>query len=128
MPEAERHTKVLTNVWANQVFKCLAYVDATWHAEKVIKSKIVYQVIHFEEKPNYQNQTKWYPFEKVIPNIIKKLGYLPNWLESLSVSLNIVSRSNLDEHCKLLNYGSMFTVNQFQLYKHLKQSKLPKLF
>ena len=27
MPGAERHTKVLTNVWAHQVFKCLAYVD-----------------------------------------------------------------------------------------------------
>jgi len=27
MPGVERHTKVLTNVWANQVFKCLAYVD-----------------------------------------------------------------------------------------------------
>jgi len=27
MPGAERHTKVLTNVWAYQVFKCLAYVD-----------------------------------------------------------------------------------------------------
>ena len=27
MPGAERHTKVLTNVWAHQVFKYLAYVD-----------------------------------------------------------------------------------------------------
>ena len=27
MPGAERHTKVLTNVWPHQVFKCLAYVD-----------------------------------------------------------------------------------------------------
>jgi len=27
MPGAEKHIKVLTNVWANQVFKCLAYVD-----------------------------------------------------------------------------------------------------
>ena len=27
MPGAERHTKVLTNVWAHQVFKCLASVD-----------------------------------------------------------------------------------------------------
>ena len=27
MPGAERHTKVLTNVWAHQVFKCLTYVD-----------------------------------------------------------------------------------------------------
>jgi len=27
MPGAERHTKVLTNVMAHQVFKCRAYVD-----------------------------------------------------------------------------------------------------
>jgi len=26
MPGAKRHTKVLTNIWAHQVFKCLAYV------------------------------------------------------------------------------------------------------
>ena len=29
MPGAERHTKVLTNVWAHQVLKCLACVDTT---------------------------------------------------------------------------------------------------
>ena len=28
MSGAERHTKVLTNVWAHQVFKSLAYVDS----------------------------------------------------------------------------------------------------
>ena len=64
MPEAERHTKVLTNVWANQVFKCLAYVDATWHAEKVIKSKIVYQVIHFWGKTQLPESNKVIPFWK----------------------------------------------------------------
>jgi len=52
MPGAERHTKVLTNVWA-QVFKCLAlwcrhnesyeHKDASRHAKKVIRSQIVYQ-------------------------------------------------------------------------------------
>jgi len=26
MPGAERRTKLLTNVWTNQVFTCLAYV------------------------------------------------------------------------------------------------------
>jgi len=51
MPGAEKHIKVLTNVWAHQVFKCLAYVDtirvihkdANRHAAKVFKSKIVHQ-------------------------------------------------------------------------------------
>jgi len=49
MPGAERHTKVLTNVWAHQVFKCLTYVDTVrvmntkMLAEKVIRSQIVYQ-------------------------------------------------------------------------------------
>ena len=49
MPGAERHTQVLTNVWAYQVFKCLDYVDTMrvinteMLAEKVIKSQIVYQ-------------------------------------------------------------------------------------
>ena len=50
MPGAERHTKVLTNVWTHQVFKCLGYEsesyehkDASRHAEKFIRSQIVYQ-------------------------------------------------------------------------------------
>ena len=55
---------MLANVWARQVFKCLAYVDtmrvmntkdASRYAEKVIKSQIVNQVIYFEEIPNYLN-------------------------------------------------------------------------
>ena len=51
MPGAERHTEVLTNVWAHQVFKCLAYVDTQRvintkmlaDTQRVIKSQIVYQ-------------------------------------------------------------------------------------
>ena len=37
MPGAERHIKVLTNVWAHQVFKCLAYVDTMRWAHQVSK-------------------------------------------------------------------------------------------
>ena len=37
MPGAERHIKVLTNVWAHQVFKCLAYVDTMRWAHQVFK-------------------------------------------------------------------------------------------
>ena len=36
MPESERHTKVLTNVWAHQVFKCMAYADTM----KVMNTKM----------------------------------------------------------------------------------------
>ena len=80
--------------------KCLACVDtmrvlnkdASRQAEKVIKSQIVYQiVIYFEEIHNYlkcpgikQSDTQ---LKRSIPNWIKKLGYLPNSLESLAVSL-----------------------------------------
>ena len=37
MPGAERHTEVLTNVWAHKVFKCLAYVDTM----RVINTKML---------------------------------------------------------------------------------------
>ena len=37
MQGAERHTKILTNVWAHQVFKCLAYVDIM----RVMNTKIL---------------------------------------------------------------------------------------
>ena len=52
MPGAERHTKVLTNVWAqlsDQISdlcrhnESYEHTDANRHAEKVIKCQVVYQ-------------------------------------------------------------------------------------
>ena len=37
MQGSERHTKILTNVWAHQVFKILAYVDTM----RVMNTKIL---------------------------------------------------------------------------------------
>ena len=77
MPGAERHTKVLTNVWAHQVLTCLACVDTT-------------RVINTNKQPDKQRKLldlNCLPvvicFDE-IPNWLKKLGCLPNWLESLS--------------------------------------------
>ena len=36
MPGAKRYTKVLTSIWAHQVFNCLAYVDTL----RVMNTKI----------------------------------------------------------------------------------------
>ena len=77
MPGTERHTKYLTNVWAHQVFKCLAYVDTMRvmntkmladMQRKLLNFKLSIIVVYFEEIPNYlkcpRYQTKWYPIEK----------------------------------------------------------------
>ena len=62
--------------------------DASRHAEKVIRSQVSHlfwgntQLLKMPQVSNKVTQLK-----RPIPNWIKKLGYLPNWLESLSVSL-----------------------------------------
>ena len=86
MPGAERHTQVLTNVWAYQVFKCLDYVDTMRVINTEMLADTQRKLLNLKlftnnhlfwgntqllKMPRVLNK-KWYPIEKVNAQLNKK--------------------------------------------------------